>query len=172
MSVKEIENASATQIHTNKYIEHVPNKTTITSIREKGTDKYKNAHMQAVAIEFSRRRDREPSTLRIFCRLKVCTYKRARQSRQRVSSNSVSLVWFEPSSCLFIAQHGQSNERSWSRRFGFSRIISRVCTSILVYPSCLLLLVRFIWVLRTHCLLLRSLTLRFLSLSYPWSLFL
>ena len=41
-SVKEIENA--TRIQTNKYIEHVPNKPTITSMREKGADKYENAH--------------------------------------------------------------------------------------------------------------------------------
>ena len=36
MSVKEIEDAKAKLIHTIKYIEHVPNKTTITSMREKG----------------------------------------------------------------------------------------------------------------------------------------
>ena len=31
-----------------------------------GTDKYDNAYTQAFAIEFSRRRDPEPSTLRTF----------------------------------------------------------------------------------------------------------
>ena len=35
------------------------------------TDKYENAHTQALTIEFSRRRDHAPSTLRIFCRLKI-----------------------------------------------------------------------------------------------------
>ena len=42
-----------------------------------------NAHTQAIAIEFSRRRYHEPSTLRTFCRLKVCAYKKARQSEQQ-----------------------------------------------------------------------------------------
>ena len=51
-------------------------------MREKGTDKYDNVHAQAVAIEFSRRRKREPSTLRIFCRRKECFYTKARQSEQ------------------------------------------------------------------------------------------
>ena len=36
---------SAYKIHTNKYIEHHPSKPITTSMREKGTDKYKNAHM-------------------------------------------------------------------------------------------------------------------------------
>ena len=45
MSVKEIENANSTRvcnthIHTNKYIAHVPNEPTITSMRVKATDKY------------------------------------------------------------------------------------------------------------------------------------
>ena len=51
-----------------------------TSVREKGTGKYVNGHIQAVAIDFSRRRERELSTLRTYCRVKVCAYKTARQS--------------------------------------------------------------------------------------------
>ena len=88
MSVKKIDNVNTTKanatrgsvytIHTNKYIEHDPSKPITTSIREK--DKYQNAHIQAVAIDSSRRRVPEPSTLRTFCRLKAC------------SGNSVSLV--------------------------------------------------------------------------------
>ena len=83
-------------------------------MREKGTDKYKNAHIQeyttmasqravmrvqvsfviselplrpkpkliqAVAIEFSRRREQEPSASRTFVRPIVLDNKRARQSR-------------------------------------------------------------------------------------------
>ena len=65
MSVKRIKNSNATQIYTNKYIEHVSNKPTITSMREKGADKYENSHKQAVTLELSRR-DREPSILRTF----------------------------------------------------------------------------------------------------------
>ena len=45
-------------IHTNECIEHFPNKK-------------ENAHMQAIAIEFSRRLDHETSTLRMFYRLKA-----------------------------------------------------------------------------------------------------
>ena len=80
-----------TQICTNKYIEHVPSKRTITSMREKGIDKYANAQTimcakctsnNIVAIEFSRRREHEPSTLRTFVRLFLLDYKRAKQSRQ------------------------------------------------------------------------------------------
>ena len=51
-------------------------------MREKGTDKYDNVHTQAVAIEFSKRRKREPSTLRTFCRRKECFYTKARQGGQ------------------------------------------------------------------------------------------
>ena len=80
------------KIHTNKYIEHDPNKPILTSMREKRTDKFENAHIQTVAIEFSRRRGQESSTSRVFFELIVLDYKRARQSRQRVSSNSISLV--------------------------------------------------------------------------------
>ena len=46
------------------------------------TDKYENAHRQAVAIEFSRSLEHELSILRTFCKLKMCVYKRARQSGQ------------------------------------------------------------------------------------------
>ena len=46
------------------------------------TDRYENAHRQAVAIEFSRRLEHELSILRTFCKLKTCVYKRARQSGQ------------------------------------------------------------------------------------------
>ena len=49
-------------------------KRTITSMRE-------NAHTQAFAVEFSRKRDYGPSTLRTFVRLKVLDCKRAEQSR-------------------------------------------------------------------------------------------
>ena len=69
--------------YVHKYIEHDPSKPTTISMREKGTDKYENANTQVVAIEFSRRREREPTTLRTFCRLQVCAHKRAKQSRQR-----------------------------------------------------------------------------------------
>ena len=50
---------------------------------EKGTDKYEKVHTQAVAIEFSSKRKREPSALRALCRLKICSYKKARQSVQQ-----------------------------------------------------------------------------------------
>ena len=74
MSVKETDNQNAIRdnaykIHTNKYIEDDPSKPLTTSMREKGTDKYENAHIQAVAIEFSRRRKRETSALRTLVRL-------------------------------------------------------------------------------------------------------
>ena len=59
MSMKETDNTNTTKenttsdsvytIHLNKYIEYISNKST--------TDKYENAHIQAVAIEFSRRRN-------------------------------------------------------------------------------------------------------------------
>ena len=50
---------NATKIHTNKYIKHDPSKPIAISLREKGTDKYENAHIKAVAIKFSRRREKE-----------------------------------------------------------------------------------------------------------------
>ena len=52
MSVKEI--GYAHKIHNNKYIDYDPNKPIITSMREKDTSKYVNAHIQSVAIKFSR----------------------------------------------------------------------------------------------------------------------
>ena len=64
MSVKEIENTL--QIHTNKYIEYVPNKPTIISMREKVTDKYENAYPHAVAKDPSKRRDRAHSAMKTF----------------------------------------------------------------------------------------------------------
>ena len=73
MSVKETDNQNAIRdnaykIHTSKYIEHDPSKPLITSIREKGTDKYENAHIQAVAIKFLRRQKRETSASRTLVR--------------------------------------------------------------------------------------------------------
>ena len=41
---------------------------------------YENAHIKTVAIQFSRRQERETSTLRTFCRLKASVYREARQS--------------------------------------------------------------------------------------------
>ena len=78
-------------IHTIKYIQHVSSKPTTKSMREIGIDKYVNAQTtkcteyksnNMVAIEFSRRRENEPSTPRTFVRLFVLDYKRARESRQ------------------------------------------------------------------------------------------
>ena len=46
-------------------------------MRGKGTDKYEDAHIQAVATEFSRRQERS------FVRLFVLHYKRERQSNQQ-----------------------------------------------------------------------------------------
>ena len=83
ISVSQHTTSSVNKIHTNKYIEHDLSKPITRSIRKKGTDKYENAHIQAVAIEFSRRREREHSTSRTFVRLKVLDYKRARQGRRQ-----------------------------------------------------------------------------------------
>ena len=47
-------------------------------MREKQTDEYKNVHTQAVAIEISRRLDHEPSSLRTFCIMNVCAYKKGK----------------------------------------------------------------------------------------------
>ena len=96
MSIKEIEKANTTKAHAtrvsvytiHKYIEQLSSKPTTTSIMD---DKYENAHIQDVAIEFSRKRKCEP--LRLFFRLKVCAYKKTRQSNQLVIYNSVSSVW-------------------------------------------------------------------------------
>ena len=43
--------------------EHDPSKPITTSKREKGTNRYKNAHIQAVAVKFSRRREQKTSAL-------------------------------------------------------------------------------------------------------------
>ena len=69
MSLKDIGNQNAIKamatrdiaykMHTNKHIEHDPSKPITTSIGEKGTDKYKNVVIEAVAIEFSRMREQE-----------------------------------------------------------------------------------------------------------------
>ena len=69
MSVKEIDNQNATkanatrgnayEIYTNKHIKHDPSEPITISIREKATDRYKNAHIQPVAIEFLRRRKQD-----------------------------------------------------------------------------------------------------------------
>ena len=63
------------KIHTNKYIKHDPSESLTTSMREKRINKYENAHVQAVAIEFPRRQEREPSASRRFVRLFVWTIK-------------------------------------------------------------------------------------------------
>ena len=86
-----------TQININKYIEHIPSKPATTSMREKEIDKYANAKTTICAECTSNNvldivLSREPSTLRTFGRLFVLDYKNARQSRQRVSKNSVCLI--------------------------------------------------------------------------------
>ena len=56
---------------------------------------------QAVVIKISRRQECEPSTLRTFGRLKVCAYKKPRQSGQqsvRIQS-ALCEVAFEENSC-------------------------------------------------------------------------
>ena len=62
------------KIYTIKYIELDPSKPITTSLRKEGTDKYDNKHIQAVAIEFSRRQERKPSALRTFVRLFMLFY--------------------------------------------------------------------------------------------------
>ena len=47
-----------------------------------------NMHIQTVAKDFSRRREREPYISEIFVRLNVFDYKRAEQSDQEIRSNS------------------------------------------------------------------------------------
>ena len=83
MSVKEIDDDNATRgnvytIHTTQIHTNTPHLETKNNKHEgkKMRDKYGNAYIQAVAIEFSRRRER------MFCRLKACVYKMARQSGQ------------------------------------------------------------------------------------------
>ena len=60
-------------------------------------------HTYAVAIECSGRRYHKPSTLRTFCRLKMCAYKKARQiGLQLVRIQSVLYdVANEQNSCVF-----------------------------------------------------------------------
>ena len=60
-------------------------------MREEGIDNYENAHIQTVAIELSRRREREPSDSRTLVKLLVLGYKWVRQSRQRVSKISTAM---------------------------------------------------------------------------------
>ena len=78
MRMIETEAANAMKANTasgNVYIIHTNNKSDTFQINQQqqpiGTDKYENAHTQAVAIEFWKRRVHEPYTLRMFCRLKV-----------------------------------------------------------------------------------------------------
>ena len=70
-------------------------------MRVKEIDKYANAQAtmctqyttnNAVALDFSREREHEPSTSRTFVRLFALDYKGARQSRQRVRKNSIRLL--------------------------------------------------------------------------------
>ena len=104
MSLKEMDNENATkprgnvytihstQIHTNKYTEHIPRKSTTASMREKGIDKYANAQTTMCAEctsndvlldEFSKWREQEIFTSRTFLRQFVLDYKRVKQSSQR-----------------------------------------------------------------------------------------
>ena len=55
INVNEHRKSNVNKIHTNKYIEHEPSKPITTKMREKGEDKYENAHIQAITIEFSRK---------------------------------------------------------------------------------------------------------------------
>ena len=73
------------KIHTNKYIEHDSSKPITTSLREKGIDKYENAHIQAVTIKFARSREREHFASITSVRLFVLDFKRARQSENKSS---------------------------------------------------------------------------------------
>ena len=73
-------------------------------MRERGTDKYENAHKQAVVIEFWKSREREPSASRTFARLNVLDYKSARQSRREsVRFQSVFCKVASNKSCLKIS---------------------------------------------------------------------
>ena len=104
MTIREIDNGNTTKanttrgsvytIHTNEYIEYLPNKPTTTSMSD---SKYDNTHSQAVAVEFSRSREHEPCTLRTLCRFKV-HIQNDNTKRAALSSNSVSLV-FENRPC-------------------------------------------------------------------------
>ena len=57
INVSEHTTSNVNKIHTNKYIEHDPSEPITTSMRQKGTNKYENAHTQRIAIEFSRRQE-------------------------------------------------------------------------------------------------------------------
>ena len=87
-----------------------------------GKDKYENAHIQAVAIEFSRKKEGEPSTLRTFYRLKKCVYKEARQCGQWVSYNSISLLW----SCVF---EDRRCEGLTNKCIAYKNVVSRTVNS-------------------------------------------
>ena len=82
MSMKAIENANTTKVNATRVSVYINTSKTLQINQQQacGSDKYENEHILAFAMEFSRRRDYEPSTLRTFCRLKTCVYKRARQS--------------------------------------------------------------------------------------------
>ena len=91
MSVKGIENANTTKANVTRGTLYTIQKYTLTNTsntfqinqQARGTDKYENAHLLAVAIEFSRRRERKPSASRTFVRLNALVYKRARQIRRQ-----------------------------------------------------------------------------------------
>ena len=53
---------------------------------------YKNADIQTVVVDFSRRREQELSISKTFVRLNVLNYKKLRYGDQSVSSNSNSLL--------------------------------------------------------------------------------
>ena len=64
---------------------------------------YENAHVQMVAIDFSSRRQQEPSISRPYIGLNVLDYKKAGQSDQLVRSNAVRLC--VKTSCVFEYRH-------------------------------------------------------------------
>ena len=59
INVSEHTTSNVNKIHNKNYIESDPSKSITTSMREKGTYKYENIHIQAIGIEFSRRRERK-----------------------------------------------------------------------------------------------------------------
>ena len=70
---------------------------------KKETDKYENAHTKVVAV-LSRRRDREPSILRTFCKLKACIHlkRQNKAGNESVRIQSVLCkVASEQNSCVF-----------------------------------------------------------------------
>ena len=78
---------NAHKIHTNKYIKHYTSKLMTTSMREKTTDKYKNAYIQAITIEYLRRKKRKLSPCTMFDRL--------RQKLVVIQSILCAASWFE-----------------------------------------------------------------------------